>query len=214
MNTDFTTARVNGENKNVLVCATPSTVMYFVKENKGHEGIKRTPVEYYQFNLTHDHDKAFYNYGGGHQECIDHVLRHLKDCMENESNLKWNQLMRELVKEMIHFRKSLPSDGDRDPDEINPDKVADFERRYDEILDIAKEEYEYEPPSKYYKKGYNLFKKMLRYRDNHLLFLHDRRIPHSNSLSERLLRIFKRKQHQGHSGVSKPWRICANLLAL
>ena len=46
------------------------------------------------------------------------------------------------------------------------------------------------------KKGYNLFKKMLKYRDNHLLFLHDRRVPHSNSLSERLLRIFKRKQHQ------------------
>ena len=28
------------------------------------------------------------------------------------------------------------------------------------------------------------------------MFLHDRRVPYSNSLAERLLRIIKRKQHQ------------------
>ena len=28
------------------------------------------------------------------------------------------------------------------------------------------------------------------------MFLHDRRVPYSNSLCERLLRVYKRKQHQ------------------
>jgi len=196
MNTDFTAARMNGRNVNVAVCATPEYALYFAKEHKGHEGVKGTPVETHQGILVHDHDKTFYNYGGAHQECLDHPLRYLKDSMDNEPSLKWNRQMREHLKEMIHFRNGLDPDDDRDPDEIYPVRVAELEARYDEILALAKEEYEYEPPSKYYNAGFNLYKKMFDYRDNHLLFLHDRRVPHSNNLSERLLRIFKRKQQQ------------------
>jgi len=104
--------------------------------------------------------------------------------------------MRELIREMIHFRNSLDPDDDRDPDQIDPNKVIDFEARYDKILALAKEEYEYEPPSKYYIDGFNLYKKLLKYRNEHLLFLHDRKVPHNNNLAERLLRVLKRKQSQ------------------
>ena len=196
INTDFTSARVNGKNANVIVCATPDTVLYFAREHKGHEGVKGTPVEKYQGILVHDHDKTFYNYGSAHQECLDHPSRYLKDSMENEPGLQWNRQMREHIKEMIHFRNGLDTGGSLDPDQIDPVRVAVLEARYDEILALAREEYEYEPPSEYYKDGFNLFKKMFDYRDNHLLFLHDRRVPHSNNLSERLLRILKRKQKQ------------------
>jgi len=196
INTDFTSARMNGRNVNVAVCATPESVLYFARERKGHEGVKGTPVETHQGILVHDHDKTFYNYGGAHQECLDHPLRYLKDSMENEPSLKWNRQMREHIREMIHFRNGLDPDDDRNPDRIDPARVAELEAGYDEILALAKEEYEYEPPSKYYKAGFNLYKKMFDYRDNHLLFLHDRKVPHNNNLSERLLRIFKRKQQQ------------------
>jgi hypothetical protein len=110
--------------------------------------------------------------------------------------------MRNLVREMIHFRNSLyPKDGqepkdNRNPDEIDPDRVSELEARYDEILELARQEYDYEPPSKYYREGFNLFLRMEKYRAEHLLFLHDRRVPHSNSLAERMLRVYKRKQHQ------------------
>jgi len=97
---------------------------------------------------------------------------------------------------MIHFRKHLDPDDNRNPDEIDPARVSKFEATYDEILKLAKDEYEYEPPSKYYKKGYNLYLRMEKYKAAHLLFLHDRRVSYSNSLSERLLRVYKRKQHQ------------------
>jgi hypothetical protein len=196
VNTDFTTARVNGRNMNVVACATPSVVLYFAREHKGHEGVKGTPIETYQHTLVHDHDVTFYNYGDAHQECIDHPLRYLKGSMENEPKLKWNKQMRELMQEMIHFRNGLDPKDDRDPDKIDPDKVSNLEKRYDEILDIAKEEYEYEPPTKYYVDGFNLYKRLVKYKVNHLLFLHDRRVPHNNNLAERLLRIFKRKQAQ------------------
>ncbi|MCL2374522.1 MAG: transposase [Treponema sp.] len=196
MNTDFTTVRVNGKNMNVLVCATPDNAMYFAREHKGHEGVKGTPVEDYQNDIAHDHDVTFYNYGNKHQECLGHPSRYLKNSMENEPKLKWNQQMRELIREMIHFRNSLDPEDERDPDKIDPDRVKEFEAKYDEILDLAKEEYEYEPPSKYYKDGFNLYKRMRKYRDNHLLFLHNRRIPTTNNLAERLLRPIKRKQAQ------------------
>ena len=196
MGIDFTNANVNGENSNVVVCATPDIVLYFARENKGHEGIKGTPAETCLNTLVHDHDLTYYNYGDNHQECNDHVLRYLKDSIINEANLKWNIQMRELIQEMIHFRKHLHLDDQRDPDEIDPIKVKDLEDRYDEILRLANNEYVYEPPSKYYRKGFNLYLRLEKFKKNHLLFLHDRRVPYSNSLCERLIRIYKRKQHQ------------------
>ena len=196
MNTDFTGVRVNGVNMNVLVCANLIDALFFAREHKGHEGVKGSPVEAYQGILGHDHDKTFYKYGSWHQECLEHILRYLKDSIENEPGLTWNVRMRELVQEMIHFWNSLPPNDDRNPDQINPDKVEEFESRYDEILGQAKEEYDYEPPVKYYKDGFNLFSRMLEYRDSHLLFLHNKYVPPTNNLSERLLRLIKRKLHQ------------------
>jgi len=191
MHTDFSAARLNGKNVQVAICATSDIALYFARRHKGHEGVKGTPVEEYQGTLVHDHDKTFYNYGSAHQECLPHPIRYLKDSMINESGLVWNDQMRKLIRDMIHYRNNL------DPDtESDPDKVKEYERRYDEILAFAKEEYEYEPPSDYYREGFNLCRRLGEYKDSHLLFLHDMRIPTSNNLAERLLRVFKRKQKQ------------------
>jgi len=196
MNADFTTVKVNGLNKQVLVCATPLITLYFAKDHKGHEGVKDTPVEDFLQTLVTDHDATFRNYGATFQECLEHVLRYLKDSIDNEPNLRWNTLMRDLIREMIHFRKSLDPEDSRDPDQIDPDKVKEFEARYDVILKTARSEYEYEPPTKYYKDGFNLYKRLFAFKDNHLLFLHDKNVPWTNNLSERLLRILKRKARQ------------------
>jgi hypothetical protein len=196
MNVDFTGARVNGKKRSVLVCSDGSSVLYFAKMNKGHKGVEGTPIETYLGTLVHDHDLTFYKYGSNHQECLDHILRYLKDSMENEPNLKWSRSMRELIREIIHFRKHLTLEDGESPDQAKPEEVADFVRRYDELLEMAREEYEYEPPSDYYKKGFNLYLRMKAFKANHLLFLYDGKVPHTNSLSERLLRIYKRKEHQ------------------
>ena len=196
MNVDFAGARVNGKKRNVLVCSDGSHVLYSARMNKGHKGIAGSPIETYLGTMVHDHELAFYKYGRNHQECMDHVLRYLKDSMENEPNLKWNEGMRELIREMIHFRKHLDLEDGESPSQAEPEKVAALIGRYDGLLELARKEYEYEPPSEYYKKGFNLYKRMAKYKVNHLLFLHDGRVPYTNSLSERLLRIFKRKERQ------------------
>lgn len=190
LNADFTNARVNGKSAQVFICATPEVTMYFGRENKGHKGILGTPVEQYHGILVHDHDITFYSYGDNHQECLSHIIRYLKNSIENEPNLTWNKRVLELIREMIHYRNSIP---DEEPD---LDEVKKLEDRYKEILELARSEYEYEPPSKYYKEGYNLYKRMDEYKDCHLLFLYDFNVPATNNLSERKGRVFKRKQKQ------------------
>ena len=170
--TDFTTAKLNGKDMAVLVCANDTGVIYFAKEHKGHEGVKGTPLETYQGTLIHDHDKTFYSYGDDHQECLEHVRRYLKGSIENEPNLKWNAQMRQLINEMIRFKNSLATDDNRNPDQIDPEAVNSFVDRYDEILKLAQTEYEYEPPSKYYPEGFNLYKRLAEYKSNHILFLY------------------------------------------
>lgn len=195
MHTDCTNAKVNGTSAYIFVCATPDgKALYFAREKKGHEGVKGTPTEDYQGILVHDHEKTFYSYGTNHQECLAHILRYLKDSIDNEPDRTWNKKMRSLVQEMIHYRNSLPP-------EVEPDfiRVSDYERRYSKILQKAKEEYEYIPPNEYYKDGYNLYLRMEKYMSNHLLFLRDHRVPTTNNEAERLLRRYKRKQQQAVS---------------
>ena len=192
MHTDCTNGRENGKSCQIYVCATPDgKVLYFAREKKGHEGVKGTVTEDYQGILVHDHDITFYNYGTDHQECLAHVLRYLKDSMDNEPDRTWNKEMRSLVQEMIHFRN-----GFQPSQEPDPVKVSEFEKRYREILETARMEYGNIPATDYYRDGYNLFLRMEKYMQNHLLFLHDSRVPATNNEAERLLRNYKRKQAQ------------------
>lgn len=195
MHIDCTNARSNGKNAYVFVTATPEgEVMYFARARKGHEGVKGTPAEDYAGIVVQDHEKTFYKYGSDHQECMAHVERYLKDSIANEQDKIWNTKMLALIKEMLHYRNGL------DPsEECSPEKVSEFEKRYLEILDIAKEEYEYAPPGDYYRDGFNLYKRMAEYMKNHLLFLHDIRVPATNNEAERDLRAYKRKQKQAVS---------------
>ena len=149
MHIDATNARMNGKSMQVFVCSDPSSenTLFFGREHKGHAGVKDTPAELYAGILVHDHDKTFYRYGSDHQECLQHVLRYLLDSVQNEPNLKWNSQMRALIKEMIHYRNGLSDDAPP-----NKEAITDFERRYDEILALARNEYEDVPPSEYYSK--------------------------------------------------------------
>lgn len=193
MNADFTNASVNGKSAQVLVLASPSgnAALYIGREKKGHAGVRGTPLEDYVGTVVHDHDKTFYSYGTGHQECIQHDIRYLTGSIQNEPELTWNGQMLSLFREMLHYRNGLPEGIQADPR-----VVSGFETEYDRILKKAEAEYADEPPNDYYREGYNLFIRLREYKENELLFLHDTRVPANNSLCERLARVYKRKQKQ------------------
>lgn len=193
LNVDFTNALVNGKSAQVFIIASPSmnAASFIARENKGNKGIRGTLLEDYMGVIVHDHDTTFYSYGRDHQECMQHNCRYLKGSEQNEPDLTWNRMMHGLFREMLHYRNGLGKEEDPDPE-----TVKKFEERYDEILEKAKEEYEYEPPGAYYREGYNLYLRLKKYKKNELLFLHDKRVPADNSLCERLARVYKRKQKQ------------------
>lgn len=132
-------------------------------------------------------EPTFYKYGSNHQECLAHVLLYLKDSMENELERTWNKEMYSLLREMIHYRNGLEAGT-----ECDESIVSGYEKRYKELLQKI-------PASDYYRDGYNLYLRMDKLMKNHLLFLHDRRVPTSNNEAERQLRNYKRKQKQAVS---------------
>ena len=86
---------------------------------------------------------------------------------------------------MIHRYKS----GD-----LQDDEKEQFIRTYDEILQIAENEYKQHPATKYYREGFNLAKRLKEYRNETLAFLtSETDMEYENNLSERLLRACKRK---------------------
>ena len=189
MYADNTSARVNGAGKSVLICAQEDACLYFLKDSKGHEGVKGTPVEYFDGTLVHDHDRTFYSYGSSHQECLAHVLRYLKDSMDNEPELEWNRKMHSFIENMIHEYKQAGG-------KLSQERIGKLRSEYDSILEISREEYENVPPSDYYRDGFNLQKRLREYREAHLYFLEHPQVEYTNNISERGLRKFKRKQKQ------------------
>ncbi len=192
MYSDATNGRVNGKTSFVFVCANENEMLYFFREHKGHEGLTGTPVTQYQQTLVHDHDKTYYKYGSNHQECLAHVLRYLQDSIENEPHLSWNSQMKEFISSMIHETKENRTN-------LSGSQINAYYTGYDSILKLGQDEYRTFPPSKYYRDGFNLLKRMITYKDNHLLFLTHPEIDYTDNISERALRKYKRKQKQAVS---------------
>jgi hypothetical protein len=200
MYTDMTGARMNGKLKNVVVCSNKKDVLYAFRDAKGDTGFKGTPVEYFLNVLVHDHDKTSYHYGGAHQECNAHHTRYLKGAEENEPELQWHGKMRQLLLEMNTCREK------KEGRMLSEEEIRDFSDRYDEILDLADKEYEDNPPSKYYRKGYNLSLELREYKDAVLLFLGHPDVDFTNNEAERTARKVKR-----HLAVSGTFRGKSNI---
>ncbi len=191
LHADFTFGRMSGKQTAVIICAAGDAVLYQGRAKKGDDGVAGSPLEHYGGTLISDHEAALTKHGSRNQECMTHVKRHVISSIENEKNLKWNSMMKEWIEEAVsywnHVHEGAPED---------PLLVAGLEQEYDGIISKAKAEYEYEPPGKYYKDGYNLYKRMEEEKERYVLFLHDPSVEPDNNLAERCARKFKRKAAQ------------------
>lgn len=191
MHADFTFGRMNGSQTAVMICAAGDTVLYQGRPKKGDEGVAGSPLEFYDGILVSDHEAALIKHGSKNQECMAHIKRYVMGSMENEKGLTWNRMMKEWIKDAAIYWNEIHDGG-----EETPEKVAELDRRYDEIMATAKSEYEYEPPSEYFKEGYNLYKRMAEEKERYTLFLHNPSVEPDNNLAERCARKFKRKAAQ------------------
>lgn len=191
LHSDFTFGRMNGKQTAVIICAADDMALYQGRAKKGDEGVKGSPLEFYEGTLISDHEAALIKHGTRNQECMTHVKRYVISSIENEKSLTWNTLMKSWIDGAFAYWESVHAGEAEDPA-----KVEEFDRRYDEIMAQAAEEYEYEPPSEYFMDGYKLYKRMSAEKERYTLFLHDTSVEPTNNLAERCARKFKRKAAQ------------------
>ena len=200
LHADFTFGRVAGKQGTVLICADEDgTVLYQSKDKKGDEGVKGSPLEFYKGITVTDHEAALIKHGEKHQECLSHISRYLVGSIENEKNLTWNKVMKEWISEALAYWNNIKEGADQEDNQ----KDTDFLNRYDEMVELAKKEYDYEPPNDYYREGYNLYKRMYEDREDYVLFIKDKSVPPTNNIAERYARVYKRKNIQAMCFRSK-----------
>lgn len=192
MHVDYTFGRCNGKTSTVLICANEEVCLYLWRSKKGDEGVKGSPLEYYDGIVISDHESAFLHYGSGHQECLTHIQRYAQGSIENEPEKTWGTELKKWIQDAIHLRNETR----KDTGVYDPGKVDELLARYDDIMEKAREEYESEPPTEYYREGYNLFRRMSEQKQDYVLFLHDITVEPTNNRAEQLARQYKRKNHQ------------------
>jgi len=187
LHVDFTFSRCDGKTATAAVTCTENTVLYQSRESKGDKGVKDTPAEINPNTIVSDHEASLVKLGSRHQECNGHVIRYLIGSEQNETNLDWASKMEEVIQNAIHYRNSLAKD-----EPLDPEKVKAFEAQFMKIAEDGMKEYENEPPTDYYRDGFNLCKRLSEKPEDYLLFLHDKDVPPTNNLAERMARDYKR----------------------
>ena len=121
-----------------------------------------------------------------------HVRRYAKGADENEPDKTWGGFLAEWITGGVLYWNEV-NDGIVKYDKRKAEKYIQALR---EIIRIAHEEYEYDPPNKYNREGYNTYKRIEEDFDEYVLFLRDPSVPPTNNICERFARVFKRKAGQ------------------
>lgn len=191
MYTDGTGTRCNNKNICIRNYSTEQETYLAPTMSKSKKCINETDIlPKYAGNLVHDHETVIYNYGNKHIECNVHVSRYLKGCFENTGH-KWALKMRSFLCSLNEYRKKLKEEGKT---EFPKEQLERYLKRYDEIIEEGYEK------NKTIKKKFlrqdeqKLLNRLVKYKENHTMFLCDFNVPFDNNLSERDIRHVKMKQ--------------------
>lgn len=144
--------------------------------------------------IVHDHYKMYYNYGIDNAECNVHDLRYLNAVTEFTSHT-WAKELHDLLLSMKKTKEEYMENGKQG---LEDKQYENLKTKYLEILEKAKEERKVDLSTNAYKKEeINLINKLIKYCENHLLFLKKFFVPFSNNRAESDLRGIKIKQKTG-----------------
>ena len=188
--TDATTVSTNGKQTYIRNFSTEKCVLYCSSEKKDLETLGNFFIlGRYTGILTHDHETALYHFGTGHGECNVHVGRCLCKNTEETSN-RWSHDMEMFLKGLNHARNGLKSRG---IPSFSTEQLERFSLRYDELVAQGYEANRNTRGRLAKKEEKTLLNRLVKYKENHLLFLRDFRVHYSNNMSEKDLRICKNR---------------------
>lgn len=195
LNVDESPIKINGEQYYLHNISDGAHTLQYVTKHRSQDDIDDFGfLKTYKGILVHDHYAMYYNYGSDNAECNVHVLRYLNGVSEFTKH-KWAQELKELLLEMKMIKEQYI---DRKQESISDVEFNTFREQYLNVLYKGKEEMKTDYKTNSYKDDERkLINRLIKYCDNHLLFLKKFFVPFSNNRAESDLRGIKIKQKTG-----------------
>ena len=142
-----------------------------------------------EVTVMHDHNKINYKYSYQNIECNVHLIRDLEKCKNNTFH-EWCDKLKELIQKALHDKKQFCSNKFN---RFTDDYINNFDEQFNYILSEAIKENLSKPKTHYNKEEIALTNRILEYKSNYFLWMHDFSLPTNNNMSERSLRGSKSK---------------------
>jgi len=197
---DETGTRVNGQRNWLHVASTSQMTYYMVHAKRGSIAMDAMAIlPGFTGTAVHDFWSSYFKYGCNHSLCNSHTTRELTGISENYSSQIWSIQMKSLVFDI----KDCVDETRLISDSLEPDKIREFEEKYDMITRIGLEE---NPPPLIpqdqtkkpgrirQSKPKNLLDRFANYKTEILTFMYDFEVPFENNQAERDVRMMKVQQ--------------------
>ena len=141
--------------------------------------------------VMHDHNSINYNkeFIFRNLECNVHLIRDLQK-VEQILPHSWAPELHELISVTIHKRKELMDFG---VTEFEKEDIQEFRRRVEQIIETGRKQNRKDRSKEFGNDEFSLLNRIEKYYRNYFLWVEDFRLPISDSLSERALRLIKSK---------------------
>jgi transposase len=160
--------------------------LYHAHKKRGNEADKAVGIlPAYSGILAHDHLVGLYAFLCDHAECNAHILRYLKAAIEKKKRV-WAE---DMIKLLLEAKKAV----EKSDKPLHHATFRKFQRRYDDILKQAKQEFLKSESPNDNGEDMKLMRRMKKYKDEHLRFISDPKVPFDNNQAERDLRMIKAK---------------------
>lgn len=193
---DETGARIDDKLGTCISFSDEKVVVYDMFSNKSKDSFDEFGIfEKYSGILVHDHNKTYYKYlAMEHAECNVHITRYLEQVIQI-SNRSGAKKLKEFLLSIYKEKLEIITEGKNC---LPIERLDQIEKEYLQIIDEWEKEYnkgikKYKKLPQPYKDEKNLFSRLREYKEEHLRFITDFRVPFSNNEAERNLRKIKMK---------------------
>lgn len=200
LHADETSMRIENQTQWLHTVSSSDWTLYHVHEKRGKEAINEHEIlPNYKGILVHDCYASYFiaDYSFKHALCGAHLLRECQGIIDYDGH-QWATDMQKLLQETwTETKKAREADIP-----VETEKIAEWEKRYDDILNSGEKEWFIPPdPNDPIKRGRkkkskagNLGERFRLHKTAVLRFIRDARVPFDNNLAERDIRMMKVKQ--------------------